>query len=128
MKSIETRLAEENKYTTIFYCTRNGTEPAKDFLLSLNYKMRAKMIRMLMLLQYNGTELRMPYSEELEDGIFELRAKVGSDICRLLYFYDEQRIIILTNGFNKKTQKSPVQEITKAKLYRIDYLSRREHK
>ena len=31
----------------------------------------------------NGNELRKPYSEELDDGIFEIRAKVGSDITRL---------------------------------------------
>ena len=69
----------------------------------------------------------MPYSEELEDGIFELRAKVGSDISRVLYFFVVGRKIILTNGFIKKTQKTPKSEIELAKKYRADYLSREEH-
>jgi phage-related protein len=70
-----------------FYDLPNGKEPAKDFLLSLEPKMRAKMLWTIQLLQENGTALRMPYSESLEDGIFELRAKVGSDISRVLYFF-----------------------------------------
>lgn len=69
----------------------------------------------------------MPYSEELQDGIFELRAKVGSDISRVLYFFMVGRKIILTNGFIKKTQKTPKSEIEKAKRYRDDYLSREEN-
>ena len=69
----------------------------------------------------------MPYSEKLEDGIFELRAKVGSDISRVLYFFVVGRKIILTNGFIKKTQKTPKSEIELAKKYRADYLSREEY-
>ena len=68
----------------------------------------------------------MPYSEALEEGIFELRAKVGSNICRVLYFFVVGRKIVLTNGFVKKTQKTPVSEIEKAKRFRADYLSRLE--
>ena len=63
----------------IFYEKENGVEPAKDFLLSLDIKMRAKMVRTIELLQNNGRNLREPYSKYLDDGIFELRAKVGSD-------------------------------------------------
>ena len=54
------------------------------------------------------------FAEELEDGIFELRAKSGSDISRVLYFFMIGRIIVLTNGFIKKTQKTPKNEIEKA--------------
>ena len=69
----------------------------------------------------------MPYSEELEDGIFELRAKVGSDISRVLYFFVVGRKIVLTNGFIKKAQKTPKSEIERAKKYRADYLGRKEN-
>ena len=48
--------------------------------------------------------LREPYSKYLEDGIFEVRGKVGNDISRVLYHGGK---IILTNGFIKKTQKTP---------------------
>ena len=64
----------------------------------------------------------------VRDGIFELRAKVGSDISRVLYFFFVGRKIILTNGFIKKTQKTPRGEIEKANTYRKEYLSRKENR
>lgn len=78
-------------------------------------------------MQNNGYELREPYSKHLSQGIFELRAKVGSDITRVMYFFYVDQHIILTNGFIKKTQKTPPKEIEKAKKYRADYLSRKEN-
>ncbi len=107
-----------------FYRSANGREPAKAFLLSLDKKLRAKMMDTIALLQDNGYELRAPYSKHLSDGIFELRAKVGSDITRVLYFFYVDRRIILTNGFIKKTQKTPSGELDKAKRYRTDYMNR----
>ncbi len=117
-----------NEYNTIFYETVEGKMPAKDFLLSLDYDMRAKMIRTLELLQKNGPAIREPQSKELNDGIFELRAKFGTNISRMLYFYDEKKIIVLTNGFVKKEQKTPKNEIELAKVYRRDYFARKESK
>lgn len=114
------------KYEVIFYNKADGTEPAKDFILSVDKKMKAKILKTIVMLQNNGVDLRMPYSEHLEDGIFEIRAKVGSDISRVLYFFVIGHKIILTNGFIKKTQKSPKREIEKAKQYRKEYLSRKE--
>ena len=109
-----------------FFEKDDGTEPAKDFLMGLDAKMRAKMLRTIDLLATNGTDLRMPYSESLEDGIFELRAKVGSNISRVLYFFFVGKKVILTNGFIKKTQRTPAREIALAKAYRAAYLARRE--
>ena len=113
------------EFEIIFYDRSDGTEPAREFLDSLDIKMRAKMLRTVLLLEKNGPELREPYSKALEDGIFELRAKVGSDISRVLYFFMIGQKIILTNGFIKKTQKTPRAELDKAKQYRAEYLSRR---
>jgi phage-related protein len=115
-----------NRFQVEFYATENGVQPAKDFLLSLDTKMRAKMVTMISILQENGNELREPYSKHLSEGIFELRAKLGSDITRVLYFFYVDRRIILTNGFIKKTTKTPPKEIIKAKDYRADYLMRKE--
>ena len=50
-----------NTYNTVIYETIDGSELAKDFLLELDYKMRAKLIRMLQMLQKNGTDIREPY-------------------------------------------------------------------
>ena len=74
-----------------------------------------------MLLAENGTQLREPYSKPLDDGIFELRAKVGSDISRVLYFFMIGKKVILTNGFVKKTQKTPEKEINKKKKKKKEY-------
>lgn len=114
------------KFEVEFYEKMNGEQPAKEFLLGLDKKMRAKMVDTITILQDNGYELREPYSKHLSEGIFELRAKLGSDITRVLYFFYVDRHIILTNGFVKKTQKTPPAEIEKAKKYRADYLKRRE--
>lgn len=110
--------------TVIFYARENGQEPAKDFILGLDIKMRAKVLRTIKLLADNGTDLREPSSKSLGSGIFELRIKLGSDITRILYFFFIGQKAILTNGFVKKTQKTPVGEIEKAQAYRKDYITR----
>lgn len=115
------------EFEIIFYDTADGTEPAKDFILSLDMKMKAKMLRMVHMLEVNGNKLRPPYSKELDDGIMELRAKVGTDISRVLYFFVVGKKAVLTNGFIKKSQKTPKQEIERAKRYRADYLNRKEN-
>ena len=107
-----------------YYEKEDGTFPAEEFILSLDAKMQAKMFRELELLETFGNELREPHSKPLGDGIYEIRAKVASDITRVLYFFVVNKKIILTNGFVKKTQKTPDSEITLAKKYRKDYLER----
>ena len=107
-----------------YYEKEDGTFPAEEFILSLDTKMQAKMFRELELLETFGNELREPHSKPLSDGIYEIRAKVASDITRVLYFFVVNKKIILTNGFVKKTQKTPDSEITLAKKYRKDYLER----
>lgn len=112
-------------FKVIFFDKEDGTEPVKDFILTLDKKMRAKVMKELKMLSINGTELREPYSKPLEDGIFELRAQSGSDITRVLYFFFVGHKIILTNGFIKKSTKTPPEEINRAKRYRADYLKRK---
>ena len=114
------------EYEVEFYDKPDGTEPAKEFILSLDSKMRAKVLRTVSLLGEAGPSLREPYSKLLDDGIFEIRTKFGSDITRVLYFFVVGKKVILTNGFIKKTQKTPPAEIALAKMYRADYLSRKE--
>ena len=112
------------EFEIVFYDKPDGTEPAKEFLLSLDTKLRAKTVMLIELLAENGSALREPYSKHLTDGIFELRAKVGSDISRVFYFFVVGKKIVITNGFIKKTQKTPKSEIELAKKYRNDYLDR----
>ena len=108
-------------YQVLFFEKENGTAPAEDFINALDDKMSAKIYRLLTMISNNGPELREPYSKHLDDGIFEVRAKIGSNISRVLYFFVVGRKVILTNGFVKKTQKTPKSEIKKAKNYRKKY-------
>ena len=112
------------EYQVVFFQKENGEAPVKDFISTLDYKMKAKVYRLLTMVSENGPELREPYSKHLNDGIFELRAQFGSNIARVLYFFFIGRKIIVTNGFIKKTQKTPIAEIERAKAYRDEYKQR----
>ena len=113
-------------FTVQFFEQDDGSCPVEEFLDSLDNKMAAKAYGMIGLLEEYGTMLRMPYSKQLDNGIFELRIKFGGNITRILYFFFVRKNIILTNGFVKKTQKTPPDEIAKAKRYRKIYLMRQE--
>lgn len=116
------------EFEAIFYATVDGREPAREFILKLNVKMRAKVLRTITLLEHNGTNLRMPVSQYLREGIFELRAQVSTDITRVFYFFVVGKKAVLTNGIVKKTQKTPEAAIELAIKYRQDYLAREERK
>jgi phage-related protein len=59
------------------------------------------------------------------DEIWEVRVQVANNIFRLLGFFDNENLVILTNGFVKKTQKTPSQEIELAEKQKKDYLDRK---
>jgi len=113
------------KFNIDFYKKNDGSCPVIEFLNGLDVKMRAKIMRMLKLLEQNGSDLREPYSKFLKDGIFELRIKQGTDIVRVLYFFMIGHRIIITNGFVKKSQRTPRSEIELAKKYKKEYMSRK---
>jgi phage-related protein len=55
------------------------------------------------------------------DGLYEIRVEQGSDIYRVFAFFDKGNLIILINGFQKKTQKTPKKEIELAKKLKNQY-------
>lgn len=110
-----------------FYRLQNGTAPVETFLDSLNPKMRNKAVRSLELLEEFGNTLREPNSKAMGDGLFELRIKFSGDITRIFYFFYVENKIILTNGFVKKTPKTPPAELEFAKKYKADYERRHSH-
>ena len=95
-------------FQLIVYEKTNGEVPVEEFLDSIDPKMRAKIYGLMEILQEKGNMLREPYSKHLDDGIYELRCKFGSDITRVLYFFYYDGKIVMTNGFVKKTQKTNV--------------------
>lgn len=116
-----------NNFSVEFFTKDNGETPAKEFLLSLEPKMRAKLMGIIEILEEKGNALREPYSKHIENGIFEIRGKIGTDISRVLYFFYYDQRIILTNGFIKKSQKTPKGEIRLANKYRLEFLERNCH-
>ena len=70
-------------------------------------------------LQLISTQGRIPekFFKHITDseGIFEVRVEVGSDIFRVFSFFDKGNLVVLVNGFQKKTQKTPKSEIKMAK-------------
>ena len=113
-------------FDVIYYETADGSCPVETFLDSLEAKLKIKTFRTIALLEENGNELGMPFSRHLDEGIFELRTQFSNNISRVLYFFMDGNRAVLTHGFIKKTQKTPPEEIARAKKYRSDYLSRLE--
>ena len=70
-------------YEIILYDTEDGRCPVQELLDSLEPELLAKTLRTIDLLEMNGPLLCEPYSKPLENGIFELRTKQGSDITRV---------------------------------------------
>ena len=116
------------KFRAMFYKEEDGTKPLGVFIKSLRKELKAKVVADLHLLEEFGNLAREPLSKELEDGIFELRTEESGDIVRILYFFDKGRIILCTNGFVKKQQKTPRGEIELAKQRRKLYHARKEAK
>jgi phage-related protein len=111
-------------YKVVFYENEYGKAPAYDFIKQLAPKQRAKVEGVLKILEEKGPSIREPYSKHLGEGLYELRCMLGGDAVRVLYFLFRDRIIVLTNGFIKKSAKAPRKELEKAKRYMTDFLSR----
>ena len=58
---------------------------------------------------------------ENTDGLYEIRVQVGSDIFRIFCFFDKGKLVVLANGFQKKSQKTPSKEIEKAIKIKEEY-------
>jgi phage-related protein len=63
------------------------------------------------------------YLKHIEDadGLYEIRVQVGSDIFRIFCFFDQGQLVVLANGFQKKKQKTPKNEIDLALRIKAEY-------
>jgi phage-related protein len=55
------------------------------------------------------------------EGLFEIRVQQGSDIFRIFCFFDSGQLVVIINGFQKKSSKTPKQEILKAEKIRKEF-------
>ena len=109
-----------------FYSTADGRVPVKDFLDALQPKQARKILWVLKAVE-DLPRVPEQYLKRLTgtEGIWEVRADFGGDAFRLLGFWDEGDLILLTNAFAKKTQKTPEREMVLAEQRHRDYFNRK---
>ena len=112
---------EQNFIRNIFYYKRYFL----DFFNELTEDVQKKFNWTLELI---ATIDRVPkkYFQYMEDGIYEIRVEVGSNIFRVFSFFDEGQMIVVANGFQKKTQKTPRNEIELAKKIKKEYFNEKD--
>jgi phage-related protein len=94
----------------------------QDFFDDQRDKVKDKIIWTFELIQelQRVPETYLKYLENT-DGLYEIRVQLGNDIFRIFCFFDKGQLIVLANGFQKKTQKTPKQEIEKALKIKHEY-------
>ena len=112
--------------TIEFYRLPNGKSPIESFLDSLTGKQAIKVLWVLRLIEELDV-IPGQYFKKLVDreGIWEIRIRFGNHIFRILGFFGSGTLLVLTNGFTKKTKKTPSSEIELAIRRKKEYLARR---
>jgi len=116
-------VGKKNKVRTIIFYKDYFAE----FFVGQRQKVKDKIIWTFDLIE----ELhRVPdtYLKHLEgtDALYEIRIQLGSDIFRIFCFFDHGQLIVLANGFQKKTQKTPTKEIDKALKIKEEYFNEKK--
>lgn len=118
-------------YNIEFYSDANGNSELWNYLDDLQKRaltnkdariQHKQIIQYIQLLEDHGTRLGDNITKHLHEDIWELRP--GNN--RVLFFFHKDDTYVLLSHFRKKTQKTPVREILKAKSLRDDWLSRKE--
>ncbi|MFI5138529.1 MAG: type II toxin-antitoxin system RelE/ParE family toxin [Sphingobacteriales bacterium] len=68
------------------------------------------------------------FFKHIEEGIYEVRVEVGTNIFRVFCFFDDGQLIVLMNGFQKKTPKTPKNEIAAAIKIKKEYFDEKSNK
>jgi len=103
----------------------NGRIPARDFIDSLDDKAAARVDAFVERLRIFGNRMEGKFVKKLTGGIFELRVKQFDRIFRILFFYQPGMLIVITSGFQKKSQETPPAEIARAERLRKLWLKYR---
>ena len=110
-----------------FYRTKSGYCPIEEFLDSLPAKPAQKVAWVLQLIEELDV-IPLQYFKKLvnTDDIWEIRIQLGSNIFRIFGFFDGEYLVILNHAFQKKTQKTPQNEIKIAENRKRDYFRRKQ--
>ncbi|MCR5455471.1 MAG: type II toxin-antitoxin system RelE/ParE family toxin [Bacteroidales bacterium] len=90
------------------------------FMESLQQKEQEKIQYGLLLLK-TQERLSTKFVKHIKEGIYELRTEYAGNIYRVFFIFDNGNIVVLFNGFQKKTQKTPQNEIDKALKIKEEY-------
>lgn len=108
-----------------FYKTPAGVSPVEDFLDTLTDNQTKKILWVLKLVRELDPVPSQYFTKLVNtDDIWEVRVQLGGNIFRLLGFLEGDSLVILTNGFQKKTQKTPHREIELAEARKREHQSR----
>lgn len=96
----------------------------QEFFDKQNKKVKAKFVWTFELIE-ELQKVPETYLKHLEntEGLYEIRVQFASDIFRVFCFFDDGKLVVLINGFQKKTQKTPKNEIEKALKIKKEYES-----
>jgi phage-related protein len=103
----------------------NGRIPAREFIDSLDDKAAARVDAFMERLRVYGNRMEGKFVKKLTGDIFELHVKQFDRIFRILFFYQPGMLIVITSGFQKKTQETPPSEIARAERLRKLWLKYR---
>ena len=104
-----------------FYKTSEGKCPVAEFIDLQPVKVAQKIAWVLKAVQ-ELEKVPATYFKKITNTDFcEVRIQIGGNIYRLLGFFYNGNIVILTNGFQKKTQKTPPGEIARAERIMTEY-------
>lgn len=94
----------------------------QDFFDKQNKKVKAKFVWTFDLVE-DLQRVPETYLKHIEntDGLYEIRVQFGSDIFRIFCFFDQGKLVVLANGFQKKKQKTPHKEIDMALKIKAEY-------
>ena len=108
----------------IFYKNERGDSPVEEFLESLTDKQAKKVAWVLRIIRDLDLIPKEYFKKLVSTDIWEVRVQVGSNAIRILGFFDGNNFIVLTNGFHKKTQKTPKKGIETAEKRMKEYINR----
>ncbi len=113
--------AKMPKTDIIIYKNKDGSVPLFEWFDDLPQKAVNKCTVKIELLEEFGYDLRRPHCDMLEEGIYELRAKLKQVNYRILYFFEGKNAVIVSHGCTKE-KKVPKSEINKAIRHRNIYI------